>query len=298
MVTGIVDHTRDAHGVVHARLLDLVPGRSGKTYADWLKDRGTDFTAGIKTAALDPFRGYANAIRDELPEAITVLDAFHVVKLGSAMVDEVRRRVQQNTLGHRGRKGDPLFRVRRTLQIGAEHLTDKPTARLDAKLTAGDPGDVVTLAWQCYQKLSNIYHARPEHGRALVNEVITSFPDLPHPGSRPPRPDTQTMEDGHPGLLRHQRRLQRPHRSDQRRHRNHPPNRPRLPQLHQLPAQMPTRRRRPPPLPNQTDEPCLNAKGRFAYRLGDPHDYKVLRIARAWVRSVGQIFSNERLASD
>jgi hypothetical protein len=48
-----------------------------KAYADWLKDRGTGFTAGIKTAALDPFRGYANAIRDELPEAITVLDAFY-----------------------------------------------------------------------------------------------------------------------------------------------------------------------------------------------------------------------------
>ena len=77
MVTGMVDHTRDAHGVVHARLLDLVPGRSGKAYADWLKTRGPEFTAGIKTAALDPFRGYANAIRDELPEAITVLDAFY-----------------------------------------------------------------------------------------------------------------------------------------------------------------------------------------------------------------------------
>lgn len=34
MVTGIVDHTRDAHGAVHARLLDLVPGRSSKAYAD------------------------------------------------------------------------------------------------------------------------------------------------------------------------------------------------------------------------------------------------------------------------
>jgi transposase len=134
MVTGIVDHTRDAQGVVHARLLDLVPGRSRKAYADWLKERGAGFTAGIKTAALDPFRGYANAVRDELPEAITVLDAFHVVKLGSAMVDEVRRRVQQDTLGHRGRKGDPLYGIRRTLQIGAEHLNDKQAARLDAKL--------------------------------------------------------------------------------------------------------------------------------------------------------------------
>jgi len=82
MVTGIVDHTRDAQGAVHARLLDLVPGRSGTAYADWLKERGEEFTAGITTAALDPFRGYANAFRDELPEATTVLDAFHVVKLG------------------------------------------------------------------------------------------------------------------------------------------------------------------------------------------------------------------------
>ncbi|MET3722082.1 hypothetical protein ABIB27_003960 [Arthrobacter sp. UYEF21] len=47
MVTGIADHTRDANGIVHARLLDLVPGRSGKAYADWLKDRGEEFTAGI-----------------------------------------------------------------------------------------------------------------------------------------------------------------------------------------------------------------------------------------------------------
>ncbi|MEW1856874.1 transposase [Pseudarthrobacter oxydans] len=106
-------------------LLDLVAGRPGKAYADWLTARGEGFTAGIKTAALDPFRGYAGAIRDELPEAITVLDAFDVVKLGSAMVDEVRRRVQQDTLQHRGRKGDPLYSIRRTLQIGGEHLTDK-----------------------------------------------------------------------------------------------------------------------------------------------------------------------------
>jgi transposase len=152
---------------------------SAKAYADWLKDRGPGFTAGIKTAALDPFRGYANAIRDEVPEAITVLDAFHVVKLGSAMVDEVRRRVQQDTLGHRGRKGDPLYGIRRTLQIGAEHLSRKQSARLDAKLNAGDPDHEVTLAWQCYRKLRNIYRARPERGRELVNVVIASFPSCP-----------------------------------------------------------------------------------------------------------------------
>ncbi len=100
------------------------------------------------------------------------------MKPGSAMVDEVRRRVRQDTLGHRGRKGDPLYGIRRTLQIGAEHLTGKQAACLDAKLTLGDPDHEVTIAWQCYQKLRNIYHATPGPGRVLV---IASFPSCPTP---------------------------------------------------------------------------------------------------------------------
>lgn len=73
------------------------------------------------------------------------------------------------------------MRVRRTLQIGAEHLTDKQSSRLDAQLTLGDPDHEVTLAWQCYQRLRNINHARPERGRELVTEVISSFPTCPIP---------------------------------------------------------------------------------------------------------------------
>ena len=47
------------NGKPRARLLDLVPVRSGKAYADWLGSRGNAFTSGIDTATLDPFRGYA-----------------------------------------------------------------------------------------------------------------------------------------------------------------------------------------------------------------------------------------------
>jgi hypothetical protein len=66
--------------------------------------------SGVKHAALDTFRGYANALRDDLGDAITVLDAFHVVKLGTQVTDEVRRRVQQDTLHRRGHRGDPCTR--------------------------------------------------------------------------------------------------------------------------------------------------------------------------------------------
>jgi transposase len=46
------------------------------------------------------------------------------------------------------------------------------------------PGTTATkspLAWQCCQKLRNLYHSRPERGRELVNEVIASFPSSPIP---------------------------------------------------------------------------------------------------------------------
>ncbi len=95
--TGMVDLTRDKDGRVRARLLDLVPGRSGEVYTSWLKDRGDVFRKGVEIATLDPFHGYKNAIDDQLEDAIAVLDAFHVVKLATAAVDEVRRRVQQET---------------------------------------------------------------------------------------------------------------------------------------------------------------------------------------------------------
>jgi transposase len=107
-VTVMVDLTRDESGRLQARLLDAVTGRSGTAYATWLQEQGLEFTVAVEHAALDPFRGYANAIRDELPDAVAVLDAFHVVKLGAQALDEVRRRVQQQTVGRRGHRRPAL----------------------------------------------------------------------------------------------------------------------------------------------------------------------------------------------
>lgn len=47
-LTGMVELTPDADGTTRARLLDLVPGRSGKAYADWLTERGEVFRGGVE----------------------------------------------------------------------------------------------------------------------------------------------------------------------------------------------------------------------------------------------------------
>jgi hypothetical protein len=61
---------------------------------------------------------------DGLPHADLVVDHFHAVRLANAALDDVRRRVQQDALGHRGRKGDPLYRISRQLLVAHERLAD------------------------------------------------------------------------------------------------------------------------------------------------------------------------------
>ncbi|MHA3946257.1 ISL3 family transposase [Cellulomonas bogoriensis] len=181
-VISMVDLTRDQAGNVQARLLDVVPGRSGTAYSRWLAAQPEGFTGTVEHAALDPFRGYANAIGDELPDAVAVLDAFHVVKLGTVCLDQVRRRVQQDTLGHRGHSGDPLYKIRGLLRHGTEHLSPRQVARLETALEAGDPNWEVTTAWGCYQRLRSIYHQpTPAAGKKIAETVIATLHTCPIP---------------------------------------------------------------------------------------------------------------------
>lgn len=73
---------------------------------------------------------------ETLPDARLVVDHFHVIRLANAALDEVRRRTQQASLGHRGRKADPLYRIRRLL-AGHERLHPAGFARVLARLDAG-----------------------------------------------------------------------------------------------------------------------------------------------------------------
>ena len=181
-LTGMVDLTPDEHGNTRAGLLDLVPGRSGKAYSDWLVERGEDFKSGVKAATLDPFHGYKNAIDDQLADATAVLDAFHVVKLGTQAVDEVRRRVQQEIHAHRGRKDDPLYGIRTILRCGEEKLTDRQRARLDRAIAADERHDEVLVAWLCAQQLRSAYKAKDTvEGRRIAEKAIASFPTCPIP---------------------------------------------------------------------------------------------------------------------
>ena len=165
-----------------ARLLDVVEGRSGPVLGDWLAARDPDWRARINTAALDPFRGYATALATQLPDATRVLDPFHVVKRGLRCVDDVRRRVQHDITGHRGRTGDPLYGIRRVLRRRRDRLSTKARARLDAGLIAGDPTGETTLAWTVAQNLMVLYQLTDsDQARTYATELITNLRHCPIP---------------------------------------------------------------------------------------------------------------------
>jgi transposase len=151
-VTGLVDLER-------GRLLDVVADRTRAAVGGWLDVRSRDWLAQVATVALDPWRGYASALVAPLGHATVVVDHFHAIRLANLVVDQVRRRVQQATLGHRGRKQDPLYRIRKLLLTAAEQLTSRGWVRLRAGLTAGDPGGEVAAAWQGKELLRAVYAA-------------------------------------------------------------------------------------------------------------------------------------------
>jgi transposase len=71
-----------------------------------------------------------------LGHATVVVDHFHAIRLTNAVVDQVRRRTQQATLGHRGRTNDPLYRIRKLLLTAAEQLTERGRVQLRAVYAA------------------------------------------------------------------------------------------------------------------------------------------------------------------
>jgi transposase len=174
-VTVIIDLTPVAEQTGPARLLDMVEGRSKAVFAAWLAARPQAWRDAVEVVAMDGFTGFKTATTDELPEAVTVMDPFHTVRLAGDALDRCRRRVQLDLHRHRGQRNDPLYRARRTLHTGTELLTDKQKTRLD-KLFAVDEHAEVQVTWAVYQAMLAAYRQPDrDQGRSQMRRLIDSL---------------------------------------------------------------------------------------------------------------------------
>ena len=154
---GYRDYATTVADVENHQIIDILPSRNFAEVAAWIDKQPEAWKQRIRFGALDMSAAYAAVYSVMLPQARQVVDSFHAVALANRCLDDVRRRVQHEQLGHRGRRDDPLFRARRALLRGEERLDAKATERLESLLELGDPGAEVAIAYRVKERLRDFY---------------------------------------------------------------------------------------------------------------------------------------------
>jgi transposase len=174
-VTVIIDLTPVREGSGPARLLDMIEGRSKAVFKTWLDAQSSAFRDGIEVVAMDGFTGFKTAAAETVPDAVAVMDPFHVVALAGDALDRCRQRVQQDTCGHRGRSGDPLYGIRRVLRTGTDLLTERQRQRLTA-VFADERHVEVEATWGIYQRIVAAYR-NPDRvaAKTELKKIITAI---------------------------------------------------------------------------------------------------------------------------
>lgn len=168
--TGLVDIT-GTQG-----LLTQINGRDAQAVIDWLDQQGEAFKAAITHVTIDMSATYAKAIRQALPQALIVLDHFHLVKRANEMIDEVRRRITQQRRGRRGRATDPEWISRRRLLRAAERLTDDQRVKLWNKMVTADPDGDVLAAWIAKELLRDVLACKASGGLSYeIRAALDTF---------------------------------------------------------------------------------------------------------------------------
>jgi len=151
-VTGLVDLER-------RRMIDLVPGNTAADLRRWCANTDPAWLNQVGVVATDLAESYRAGLSPHLDHAVRVADPFHVVRVANRCLDKVRRRVQNEQLGHRGRKADPLYKIRKILLAGSERVTQSGVDRFHLGLRAGDPRDEVLGAWLAKENVRDVYLA-------------------------------------------------------------------------------------------------------------------------------------------
>lgn len=166
------DYCTTVADVQNKQLIDIVPSRNIVDVAAWIDKQPKTWKQRIRFGALDMSNLYAAVYSVMLPKALQVVDPFHCVQLANRALDDVRRRVQLEHLGHRGRKNDPLYRSRRVLLMGEERLNADAAARLQSLLELGDSNGEVAIAYRVKERLRDFYSmTNVEEAREVLKDL-------------------------------------------------------------------------------------------------------------------------------
>lgn len=110
------------------RLLWSGSERKVKTLIRFFREFGVERSASLKYVCSDMWAPYLKVIRKKAPQALNILDRFHIMKKFNEAIDEVRREEVRH-LRETGQEGI-LINGRWVLLKRTENLTDKQVVRL------------------------------------------------------------------------------------------------------------------------------------------------------------------------
>jgi len=174
-VTVVIDLPPTRINTGPSRLLAVVEGRSKQALKQWLQQQSEAFRDGVEIVAMDGFTGYKSATVETIDDVTTVMDPFHVVALAGEKLDRCRQRLQQETLGHRGRSGDPLYGIRRIARTRAALLTKKQWFRL-LNVFGQECHTPFAVSWEAYQRVIDAYRAPTAvEGKQIMTALIETL---------------------------------------------------------------------------------------------------------------------------
>jgi transposase len=159
--------------VANHQLIDVLPTRDFVHVARWLDRQPHHVKDRLQYGCLDMSRVYNAVFKVVTPKATRVIDRFHVMRHAIAAVDEVRRRVQQQHVGHRGRRDDPLYKARKLLVIKATATDPELSSRLEGLLALGDPDGEVAFAYGVKEAVARFYLTEnADEAADLLRDII------------------------------------------------------------------------------------------------------------------------------
>jgi transposase len=159
--------------VANHQLIEVIPTREFTQVARWLRAQPHHMKENLDYGCLDMSRTYSAVFSVVTPKATRVIDRFHVMRHAILAVDQTRRRVQQQRLGHRGRSGDPLYRSRKLLVMGKTASDPELIARLEGLLALGDPDGEVAFAYNVKEAVAQFYATEDaEQAADLLRDII------------------------------------------------------------------------------------------------------------------------------
>ncbi len=146
-------------------------GKSEATADKFYEELGPERAEALEAVSLDMGAAYANSTRKNAPQAQITIDPFHVVKLATEALDEVRRACwnELRTLDDQD-EARKFKDARWALLKNPDNLTEKQTATLQKLKKAGGN---TARAYTLKEALRGIF--APELKHADVEELINRF---------------------------------------------------------------------------------------------------------------------------